>query len=81
MTLERMRQEIHKGLDFDAARQKVKATTIFTTHTPVASGHDVFKADLMEKYFQKILGLNWDWTKSFLWNWADRISGVGTGST
>jgi glycogen phosphorylase len=61
MTLERIRLEVQKGLSFESARQKVKAATIFTTHTPVASGHDVFTADLMEKYFKNYwpeLGLN-----------------------
>jgi len=29
----------------------VRATTIFTTHTPVPAGHDVFPIDLIERYF------------------------------
>ncbi len=31
--------------------KKVRETTVFTTHTPVAAGHDVFPFELMEKYF------------------------------
>ena len=51
MSLERMRQEVEKGASFDEAMARVRAATVFTTHTPVPSGHDVFSADLMEKYF------------------------------
>jgi starch phosphorylase len=49
--LERIRENINKGMNFDNAFQQVKATTIFTTHTPVPAGHDVFPFPLLEKYF------------------------------
>ena len=49
--LERIRENIEKGMDFDDAYKQVKATTIFTTHTPVPAGNDVFPFPLMEKYF------------------------------
>ena len=49
MMLERVREEIEKGTSFDKAMRKVRATTVFTTHTPVPAGHDVFPADLVEK--------------------------------
>jgi starch phosphorylase len=52
MMLERAREYIEKGMSFDEAVQKVKARTVFTTHTPVPAGHDTFSLDLMEKYFQ-----------------------------
>ena len=29
---------------------EVRATSVFTTHTPVPAGHDVFPFDLMDKY-------------------------------
>lgn len=51
MTLERIRAEIDSGLTFETALQKVRSSTLFTTHTPVASGHDSFSPELMEKYF------------------------------
>jgi len=50
MMLERVREEIEKGATFTEALQKVQATTVFTTHTPVAAGHDVFPISLVEKY-------------------------------
>jgi starch phosphorylase len=51
MMLERVREEVEKGATFTEALQKVEATTVFTTHTPVAAGHDVFPIPLVEKYF------------------------------
>ncbi len=50
MTLERVKEEIEKGANFAGALQKVQATTVFTTHTPVAAGHDVFPVSLIDKY-------------------------------
>jgi starch phosphorylase len=51
MILERVREEMEKGTTFSTALQKIRATTVFTTHTPVAAGHDVFPVPLVEKYF------------------------------
>lgn len=42
MVLERMRERIAWGHSFGAALETVAAGTVFTTHTPVAAGHDVF---------------------------------------
>ena len=52
MTMERVREEVEKGATFTEALQKIQATTVFTTHTPVAAGHDVFPISLVEKYFR-----------------------------
>jgi starch phosphorylase len=51
MMLEHIREQVEKGLDFNEAVKQVKATTIFTTHTPVPAGNEVFSIDLIEKYF------------------------------
>jgi len=51
MTLERIREKIQSGDEFNIALQKVQSLTIFTTHTPVISGHDSFSMELMDKYF------------------------------
>ncbi|HEX8729832.1 MAG TPA: alpha-glucan family phosphorylase [Ktedonobacterales bacterium] len=50
--LERCR-ELVNGLevDFEVARQIVAANGVFTTHTPVAAGNDVFSFELMDRYF------------------------------
>jgi starch phosphorylase len=50
-----------KGLSFDAAREVVLATTVFTTHTPVPAGNDLFDPELLRAYFEeyaKQLGIN-----------------------
>lgn len=52
-----------QGLTFEAAREFVRATTLFTTHTPVPAGHDRFSEDLMRRYFGDVdewAGLPWD---------------------
>ena len=41
-TLERARELVKRGLSFDQARRVVRATTVFTTHTPVPAGNDQF---------------------------------------
>jgi len=50
-TLEVVRERMSaEGLDFGAALRQVAGQTVFTTHTPVAAGHDRFPADLIEEY-------------------------------
>ena len=51
LMLERLREHREAGLSFEDAVQAVRASTIFTTHTPVSAGHDAFPLSLMEKYF------------------------------
>jgi len=51
VSLERMRELHHdQKLDFDAAQEAVAASTIFTTHTPVPAGHDIFAPELFDTY-------------------------------
>jgi starch phosphorylase len=49
--LERCREAVANGLDFDTALELIAAGTIFTTHTPVLAGHDIFDLDLFQSYF------------------------------
>jgi starch phosphorylase len=61
--LEDIRDLVQTGVSFEKAREQIKARTIFTTHTPVPAGHDVFPFHLMEKYFHSYwpsLGLDHD---------------------
>ncbi len=53
--LERTRDRILQGLSLDEALQKVRETTVFTTHTPVPAGHDIFPFPLIEKYLSRFL--------------------------
>jgi starch phosphorylase len=50
--LERLGEEVRKGADFAEALQRVRRTTVFTTHTPVPAGHDVFPIPLVERYLR-----------------------------
>ncbi len=50
--LERMRERISEGLDFDSALEATAANTVFTTHTPVPAGHDIFDHAMMNEYFR-----------------------------
>jgi len=52
LSLERIRLHIERhGLDFHSALQVVAASNVFTTHTPVPAGNEVFQVDLMRRYF------------------------------
>lgn len=50
---ERVRNLVHQGRSFAEAFERVRQSTIFTTHTPVPAGTDVFPFQLIEKYFQQ----------------------------
>jgi starch phosphorylase len=41
-----------RKLSFREARVLASASLMFTTHTPVAAGHDYFPAELIERYFK-----------------------------
>ncbi len=63
-TLEAARQEMLKtGKSFYDVEATVRDRCVFTTHTPVPAGHDVFSRDLIESYFSRYwteLGLSED---------------------
>ncbi len=59
--LERCREWVAQGMGFDSALELAAAGTVFTTHTPVAAGHDIFDHGLMESYFKpfaEVLGID-----------------------
>lgn len=61
MMLERLREEVGQGASLAEAIALVRAATVFTTHTPVPAGHDIFAPELVEKYFgtyRQALGLS-----------------------
>ena len=55
MTLERFREYVEEGMSAGEARRRVSESTVFTTHTPVAAGHDAFSLDRMDRYFKHYL--------------------------
>ncbi len=53
LLLELMRELIEdKKIAFKIARDIVTSQTVFTTHTPVPAGNDIFNIDLIDKYFK-----------------------------
>ncbi len=61
MMLERLREERAKGTPIDDAIEKVRKSTVFTTHTPVAAGQHIFPYQLMDYYsrnFWEPLGID-----------------------
>ena len=50
VVLQRIRDAIEQGSSFEQALEEIRATTVFTTHTPVAAGHDAFPFHLVEKH-------------------------------
>jgi starch phosphorylase len=50
VVLQRIRELLERGESFEVALEEVRRTTVFTTHTPVAAGHDAFPFSLVEKH-------------------------------
>ena len=51
-----------EGLNFNEALEVVRATSLYTVHTPVPAGHDYFDEDLFGRYmgeFPAKLGITW----------------------
>ncbi len=64
LALEHVRRFVERdGLDFAAARDRAARDLVFTTHTPVAAGHDYFPPELLLSYlgeYPAILGITPD---------------------
>jgi starch phosphorylase len=50
LSLERLRELTANGRSHEESEEKIKQSTIFTTHTPVPAGHDEFPLWLIDKY-------------------------------
>ena len=64
LQLERMRELVEgQGLTSDEAIERLRASTVFTTHTPVPAGNEVFDPELVRKTLGGLVercGLAWD---------------------
>ncbi len=61
--LQRLCDYIRDGLTFNQALEIVRASSLYTVHTPVPAGHDYFAEDLFGKYmsgYPQMLGISWD---------------------
>ncbi|WP_347488636.1 alpha-glucan family phosphorylase [Desulfoscipio sp. XC116] len=57
LLLERLRELVEdKGLSAGTALEALRADTLFTTHTPVPAGHDVFSEEMIDRYFSYLYG-------------------------
>ena len=62
LSLERLKNYVGSGLTFPEAREMVRASSLYTTHTPVPAGHDHFPEYLMRDYlynYASDLGIEW----------------------
>jgi starch phosphorylase len=50
LTIERARTLVEEGKSTDDALDEIRRTTVFTTHTPVPAGNEVFGDDLVVRY-------------------------------
>jgi glycogen phosphorylase len=55
LILELLREHLGEGVPFNAALEAVAADCVFTTHTPVAAGHDAFGTDLIVGHFGDLI--------------------------
>ena len=61
--LQRLIDYIHEGMSFNEALELVRASSLYTVHTPVPAGHDYFDESLFGKYmggYPQMLGITWD---------------------
>ncbi len=61
--LQRLCDYIEEGLTFNQAIELVRASSLYTVHTPVPAGHDYFDEGLFGKYmgaYPAKLGITWD---------------------
>jgi starch phosphorylase len=54
LTIERARVLVEAGASTDDALERIRRTTVFTTHTPVPAGNEVFGDDLVVRYAGKL---------------------------
>ena len=71
LCLERIREKVSAGVRPDVAIEAVKSNTLFTTHTPVPAGHDIFSSEMIDYYLghyqhqigigrEEFIRLGWD---------------------
>ena len=63
INVQRICDYVATGLTFDQAIELVRASSLYTVHTPVPAGHDYFDEGLFGKYmggYPSKMGINWD---------------------
>lgn len=63
INVQRLCDYVAEGLNFDQAIELVRASSLYTVHTPVPAGHDYFDEGLFAKYMSAYpakMGISWD---------------------
>ncbi len=63
LSIERLKNHVGNGMHFDEAKEAVRASSLYTTHTPVPAGHDHFPEYLLRNYLYNYaaeLGISWE---------------------
>lgn len=63
LNVQRLVDYVNKGLSFSEALEVVRASSLYTVHTPVPAGHDYFDESLFGKYLGEYpakLGISWN---------------------
>lgn len=63
INVKRICDYVESGLNFDEALELVRASSLYTVHTPVPAGHDYFDEGLFGKYmrgYPSRMGITWD---------------------
>jgi starch phosphorylase len=61
--VQRLVDYVRSGMGFTQALELVRASSLYTVHTPVPAGHDYFDEELFGKYmsgYPQMLGISWD---------------------
>ncbi|MCR4592253.1 MAG: alpha-glucan family phosphorylase [Bacteroidaceae bacterium] len=61
--VQRLVDYVKEGMSFTMALELVRASSLYTVHTPVPAGHDYFDESLFSKYmsgYPQMLGISWD---------------------
>ena len=61
--VQRLVDLVQEGMTFTQALELVRASSLYTVHTPVPAGHDYFEEGLFAKYmggYAQMLGISWD---------------------
>ena len=56
LVLERCRELVKNGMKYQTAMELVASNTVFTTHTPVPAGHEVYDTGLIRDYLGRFIG-------------------------
>ena len=63
LSIERLKNFVDGGMNFSEAKEAVRASSLYTTHTPVPAGHDHFPEHLLRNYLYNYageLGISWE---------------------